>query len=110
MKNVTFLFMALVLSSCVLTDSGVVEYQIVGSKGFVAKYIDEGGTFRDTVVTKESFTYKFLGDGGDKVGASAIPTALNGDVLIKVKYRGSLIADGLSLTPFQPALAFSILK
>lgn len=110
MKVVAILMVLLGLSSCALTDSGMVEYQIVGSKGFVAKYIDKEGIFRDTVVTKESFTYKFLGEGGDKVGASAIPVALNSDVLIKVKYRGSLIADGLSLTPFQPALAFSILK
>lgn len=102
--------LALALSSCALTDSGVVEYTITGTKGFVARYIDKDGLFQDTAVTKEQFKYKFMGESGDKVGASAVPTAVDGSVSIVVKHRGASIADGMSLKFLEPALAFSILK
>jgi hypothetical protein len=110
MKQLLFVMVGLGLSSCVLTDSGMVEYQIVGNKGFTAKYIDKGGIFRDTVVTKEQFTYKFTGENGDEVGASAVSTKVDGGVLIKVRYRGVLVAEGGATKPYEPALAFSILK
>ena len=74
------------------------------------EYIDEEGIFRDTVVTKQQFTYKFMGEEGAKVGASAISTQVDGEVLIKVRHRGTLIAEGVAVKPFEPALAFSILK